>query len=154
MRKALRNHGFTLIAGEFPGGSDHELYPLNVVDPKVARDFSPDPRRHSTGELIPDIVALKGRKLVLGEAKVHYNEPDRMKLEQLIGFRRDDLCVAIEKFAIERKFPELLPVSSLEFLPSLIFTDQKRPPSVPSGFSYIILSANGNAVFSGRLAVG
>jgi hypothetical protein len=153
MRKALRNRGFTLIAGEFPGGSDHELYPLNVVDPKVARDFSPDPRRHSTGELIPDIVALKGRRLVIGEAKVHYNEPDRMKLEQLIGLRRDDLCAAIEKFAAERKFPELLPVGSLELLPTLIFTDLKLPPQAPSGFSYIILSASGNAVFDGSLAV-
>ena len=70
MRDVLRQKGWTLVAGEFPGGSDHELYPLNVVDPVVARDASPDPRRHSLGELIPDLVALRGANLFVGEAKV------------------------------------------------------------------------------------
>jgi len=47
MRRVPRGQGWLLVAGEFPGGSDHELYPPNVVDPMVAKDDSPDPRRHS-----------------------------------------------------------------------------------------------------------
>jgi len=49
MRQILIAQGWSLIAGELPGGSDHDLYPLNVVDPALARDRSPDPRRHSLG---------------------------------------------------------------------------------------------------------
>ena len=85
MRQVLKGLGWSLIAGEYPGGSNHELYPLNVVDPVVARDRSPDPRRHSFGELIPDLVALLGRELLIGEAKVKYDDGDRQKLEELIG---------------------------------------------------------------------
>ena len=64
MRHHLKASGWSLIAGEYPGGSDHELYPLNIVDPAVARDRSPDPRRHSKGELIPDLVALRSGMLI------------------------------------------------------------------------------------------
>src|ERR1700761_1178512 len=110
MRKIFRRQGWSLVAGEFPGGSDHELYPLNVVDPIVARDQSPDPRRHSFGELIPDLVALKARTLAIAEAKVDYCDADREKLENLLGARRDDLCGALEKFSAERNIPQLLPI--------------------------------------------
>lgn len=151
MRKALRAEGFTLIAGEYPGGSDHELYPLCVTDPTVARDLSPDPRRHSAGELIPDIVALRGRCLVLGEAKLDYNEPDREKLEYLIGERGTHLGAALVKFAAERDRPELLEIETLDFHPMLIFTDRRAPPAAPAGFSYLILSENGDYRFNGRI---
>ena len=33
MRTILAEEGWDLIAGEYPGGSNHDLYPLNVVDP-------------------------------------------------------------------------------------------------------------------------
>lgn len=152
MRKAFRNAGFKLIAGEFPGGSDHELYPLNVTDPIVARDRSPDPRRHSTGELIPDIVALKQRWLVLGEAKVHYNDLDRIKLAHLINEREGDLHIALEKFSAERNCPDLMPVSTLSLLPVLIFTTLKYPPALPKGFSYMRLASNSEVIYEGALA--
>lgn len=58
MRKFLKSNHWLLIAGDYPGGSDHELFPLNVVDPAVARDHSPDPSRHSLGKIVPDLVAL------------------------------------------------------------------------------------------------
>jgi hypothetical protein len=152
MRKALRNAGFKLIAGEFPGGSDHELYPLNVTDPTVARDRSPDPRRHSTGELIPDIVALKQRCLVLGEAKVNYNDSDRIKLAYLINERRGDLQIALAKFSAERRFSELMPFDTLTLLPVLIFTTLKTSPALPKGFSYMRMASDSEALYEGTLA--
>ena len=103
MRNVLRHKNWTLIAGEYPGGSDHELSPLNITDPRVARDNSPDPRRHSLGELIPDLVALKGRLLFIAEAKVSYNLPDLLKLEYIVTERKDDLLLALNKFAVEKK---------------------------------------------------
>src|SRR5260370_16835366 len=84
MRSFLTSQNWTLVAGEFPGGSDHDLYPLNVVDPTIARDRSPDPRRHSFGELIPDLVALRGRDLFIGEAKLRYDPKNPQQLETLV----------------------------------------------------------------------
>ena len=118
MRRVLKQKGWKLIAGEYPGGSDHELYPLNVIDPTVARDRSPDPRRHSLGELIPDLVAIRNRDLLIAEAKVSYNIPDLEKLQYLIGERRSDLMIALEKFSKERSYPELLPLKSLKLHPA------------------------------------
>src|SRR5687767_12705831 len=108
MRRILRSRGWRLIAGEYPGGSDHELYALCVVDPQIARDQSPDPRRHSIGELIPDIVALRDCRLLIGEAKCRYSKADYEKLDQLTSKRLADLNEALRKFAIERRVSELL----------------------------------------------
>lgn len=152
MRKLLREEGFRLIAGEYPGGSDHELYPLCVTDPAVARDRSPDPRRHSAGELIPDIVALRGRALVLGEAKVDYSENDRLKLEELSSGRRGDLLTALEKFAVERRVEGLIPAANLVLLPTLIFTDERTAPSRPANLSYMILGRDGSYKFAGPIS--
>jgi hypothetical protein len=140
-----------LLAGEYPGGSDHELYPLNVTDPTVARDNSPDPRRHSTGELIPDIVALKGRALLLGEAKVHYSDADRVKLETLTGDRVGDLEAALEKFSIERGFPHVMPFQTLVSLPVLVFTTQRPAPARPQHFSYLRFDGSGLPAFEGPI---
>jgi hypothetical protein len=152
MRKVFRDEGFSLVAGEYPGGTDHELYPLCVTDPAVARDRSPDPRRHSADELIPDIVAIRGRELVLGEAKVGYNDGDRLKLEYLVGERRPHLLIALEKFSVERRIPELLPVETLVLMPTLIFTTEKRAPSRPDGFSFLILDRDGARHLGGPVA--
>lgn len=151
MRDVLRSAGFQLIAGEYPGGSDHELYPLNITDPAIARDYSPDPRRHSAGELIPDIVALKGRSLILGEAKVTYNLPDLLKLEHMVNSRLDDLKLALAKFARERGFAELIPITTLNFMPTLIFTNVRTVPAASSNISYLVLNANGPPTFFGPI---
>ena len=151
MRTFLRREGWQLVAGEYPGGSDHELYPLNVVDPTVARDDSPDPRRHSSGELIPDIVALCSRKLLIGEAKLRYHDGDRAKLDYLLSERRSDLLTALRTFAVERKVPELLPVETLEIYPVLIFGSQSDAPAIPAGFSYLRVTSQSEAHFEGAL---
>ena len=154
MRASLKRKGWQLVAGEYPGGSDHDLYPLNVVDPTVARDDSPDPRRHSLGELIPDIVALCGRKLLIGEAKPQYDDGDRAKLVYLLNDRRTDLLTALRKFASERQVPELFPVEALEMCPVLIFPSGSSAPPPPANFSYLRIVDWNEAVFEGALACG
>jgi hypothetical protein len=152
MRHVLRHQGWLLVAGEYPGGSDHELYPLNVVDPAVARDDSPDPRRHSLRELIPDLVALRGRDLFIGEAKVHYDSKDRQKLELLVSERREDLVRALEIFAIERNCPKLLPAETLILCPTLVFrADNSTVPLPTGGLSYLRIVSPTEAFFEGQL---
>ena len=126
-RAQLRADGWRLIAGQFPGGSDDELSPLNVVDPVVARDRSPDPRRHSLGKLVPDVVALKDLTLLIVEAKVGYSEADRLKLLDLLSTRRIDLYRALREFAGVRGFPELLNPERLTIVPALAFV-RGTPP--------------------------
>ena len=152
MRRLLRGAGWQLIAGEFPGGSDHELYPLNVVDPRVARDASPDPRRHSLGELIPDLVALRGRDLAVLEAKVRYDDNDRVKLETLLTARRADLLVSLARFAADRRVPQLLPIETLVIHPVLAFAAKDAPPAPPP-FSYLRVESRDMGHFEGVLAV-
>lgn len=151
MRKFLAQQGWLLVAGEYPGGSDHQLYPLNVVDPTLACDMSPDPRRHSFGELIPDIVALRGNDLLIGEAKVRYNEDDRDKLILLLSERRSDLLLSLQKFAQDRRVPDLLPVERLNMHPVLIFRSGTNAPPLLPGFNYLRIVGNANAYFEGSL---
>jgi hypothetical protein len=152
MRRFLQERDWVLIAGEFPGGSDHHLYPLNVVDPLVACDRSPDPRRHSTGELIPDLIALQNRALLVGEAKVRYDGGDLRKLTLLLSDRRAHLLSALRTFALERRFPDLLPIESLKFYPTLVFESHCVAPPPPAGFSYLRMVNKTEAYFEGALA--
>ena len=152
MRRFLRQDGWFLIAGEFPGGSDHELYPLNVVDPKYAKDCSPDPRRHSLGELIPDLVALKNNLLIIAEAKPTYDKNDFAKLECLIGERRDHLLMALQKFAMDRNVPELLPLEKMTIRPIQVFPAHVEAPRPLGDFSYLRIVDHHEAYFEGTLA--
>ena len=152
MRAFLTRQGWQLIAGEYPGGSDHQLYPLNVVDPALARDESPDPRRHSLGELIPDLVALRKRDLFIGEAKLGHDDGDRAKLASLLGQRMNHLLAALQTFALERRVPELLPVETLDMHPVLIFRSESDAPLPPPGFSYLRIVSRSEAYFEGILA--
>jgi len=152
MRQILIAQGWSLIAGELPGGSDHDLYPLNVVDPALARDRSPDPRRHSLGELIPDLVALRGRDLFIGEAKVNYNASDREKLELLTSQRREHLLAALRTFAKERRIPNLLPTETLSLRPTLVFRANSSIIPPPNGaLSYLRIVSPTSAFFEGSL---
>jgi len=152
MRTILKSWGWTLIAGEFPGGTDHELYPLNVVDPELARDNSPDPRRHSLGELIPDIVAVKDNFLLIGEAKPRYSQSDQEKLDVLLNDRRDDLLLALTSFATQRNFPNLLPLEQFSFCPLLIFNDDSKSPPIENQQSYLRVISFQEGYFEGYLS--
>lgn len=133
MRMQLRNEGWKLVAGQHPGGSDDELPPLNIVDPEVARDQSPDPRRHSSGKLVPDLVALKGPVLLLVEAKVRYSEEDRLKLLEILGPRRADLMRALRELSRTRNVRELAEPEALEIVPALAQVAATAGPP-PAGF--------------------
>jgi hypothetical protein len=137
MRRQLREDGWQLIAGQYPGGSDDELSPLNVVDPAVARDSSPDPRRHSLGKLVPDLVALDDSVLLLVEAKVGYSEEDQAKLLTLLGPRRADLLLALRGFGRAKGIAELLEPESLEMIPALAQSADRPAPILPAGFAAI-----------------
>jgi hypothetical protein len=95
MRDGLRRLGWELVAGQYPNGSDDELPVLAVLDPELARDRSPDHRRHSFNKLVPDLVALKDLDLLVVEAKPQYNEEDEAKLLRLRGARRADFDAAL-----------------------------------------------------------
>ncbi|MFW1931541.1 hypothetical protein ACG90B_19795 [Acinetobacter baumannii] len=152
MRNIFKAKGWTLIAGEFPGGSDHELYPLNVVDPSVAKDNSPDPRRHSQGELIPDLVAMKDNVLLIGECKVAYDSDDSQKLLTLLNTRFEDFTLALEKFAVERKIPELLPVNKFRFIPFQVFAKGGFPNNLGTHFGFLKVSTYTEGTFFGLLS--
>jgi hypothetical protein len=96
VRKFLRETGWRLIAGQFPGGSDDDLPALAIMDPTVARDHSPDPRRHSSNKLVPDLVALKEKTLLVAEMKPKYSAADERKLRTLLTVRRSDLIRALQ----------------------------------------------------------
>jgi len=154
MRHILTSMGWKLIAGEYPGGSDHDLYPLNIVDPKLARDRSPAPRQHSLGELIPDLIALRGRELIIAEAKVRYDEGDKQKLATLLGPLIDRFWNALEKFSHERAFPDLRPVRTLMLCPTLVFCAGMPAPEPSRTMSYLRIVGPSEGFFEGALASG
>lgn len=137
MRAQLRKEGWVLVAGQFPGGSDDELPALNITDPVVARDQSPDPRRHSSGKLVPDLVALKGCTLLLIEAKVGYSDEDRQKLLEMLGPRRDDLIRALRELACVRGILELSRPQQLKIIPGLAQAADAPTSPLPPDFASI-----------------
>lgn len=99
IREYLKKYGWLLIAGEYPNGSDDELNVLSISDPIVARDNSPDPRRHSAGEIIPDLIAYKNGVILIIEAKPGYSIEDKEKLNNLLCNERSRLISSLEKFS-------------------------------------------------------
>src|SRR5260370_4447756 len=112
IRRFLAAQKWTLLAGQYPDGSD-DLPALNIVDPTVARDQSPDPRRHSANKLVPDLVAYKGRIMPLIEMKPRYSEEDEAKLIDLLFNRRASLLLALEAFLTVHPIPLTRPVDKL-----------------------------------------
>lgn len=121
IRNYLRRNGWTLIAGQYPGGSDDELHILNIFDPLLAKDQSPDSRRHSFGKLVPDLIAFKDGHLLIIEAKPEYSTSDKEKLNYLLSDRRKDFLASLYKFAIDRNQNEIFPVEKLDLIPVLAF---------------------------------
>lgn len=122
VRTELKKQGWKLIAGQFPGGSDDECCALNIMDPNLARDCSPDPRRHSDNKLVPDLVALLGRNLLIIEMKPTYSAADLQKLRLIQTDRKADLLSALTVFASQKNYIDILPVETLNVIPGLGFS--------------------------------
>src|SRR5687768_6366922 len=90
MRRDLRARGWELLGGQYPNGSDDELPAFSVMDPLLARDRSPDHRRHSLNKVVPDLVARNGGLVLVVEAKPTYDREDELKLIALRDLRGYD----------------------------------------------------------------
>jgi len=121
VRRFLDRKGWQLVAGQYPGGSDDELPALNVMDPVLARDNSPDHRRHSKHKLVPDLLACKGRIMLIIEMKARYSPEDEQKLERLLGERRSDFLSALRDLVTTRGVVLPAPIEELAFVPCLGF---------------------------------
>jgi hypothetical protein len=155
VHRAVRRHlvadGWTLVAGQWPGGTDDALHILYIVDPTVARDLSPDPRRHSLDKFVPDVVALKDGTLLIVEAKPAYSQMDYDKLQRLLSERRDDLYTALRTFGRERGFPALLRPDLLAIRPGLAFSRKSAHPSVAFPWVLLLVDSVGAVAPKGAL---
>jgi len=142
MRQYLKNNGWLLIAGEFPGGTDDELNVLSISDPEVARDNSPSPRQHSTGEIIPDLVAYKNGIILIIEAKPQYYQADKDKLEDLLITKMDRLVVALEKFSINKVEFAHIDYRRARYIPALAFHHTVSSiMKIDKGFAHIYVES-------------
>lgn len=121
VREFLKTKGWNLVAGQYPNGSDNELPTLNVVDPILACDNSPDPRRHSKNKYVPDLVAYKENVMFLIEMDSHYSLKDERKLERLLFQRRNDLLAALRVFVKVRGVEFPAKIEDFVFVPCLGF---------------------------------
>ncbi len=121
MRDFLKRKGWLLIAGEYPNGSDDELNVLSISDPTVARDNSPDPRRHSVGEIIPDLIAYKNGVILIIEAKPHYSEDDKYKLINLLTNEKKRLINSLIKFSYGKRDFAHIDYISADYVPVLAY---------------------------------
>lgn len=139
IRQHLANTGWQLVAGQYPNGTD-DLPPLNVVDPVLARDDSPDHRRHSANKLVPDLVAVKDGDVVVAEMKPRFDAEDVAKLRGLATTRRGDFDSALAELSLRRRLQ--LDVPRLRFVPALGFADMTPYPAIP-GLRYFLVQPDG-----------
>jgi len=141
MRKYLKNDGWILVAGEFPGGSDDELYVMSIMDPEVACDNSPDSRRHSDGEIIPDLFAYRDGKMLVVEAKPKYSLRDKNKLRNLLLNKKSLLISSLFHFCYERNVLPNINWNNVRFIPTLAFENSDfRAYSEEAGFAHLYVS--------------
>lgn len=138
MREYLKKCGWLLIAGEYPNGSDDELNVLSISDPMVARDNSPDPRRHSAGEIIPDLIAYKNGVILIIEAKPCYSIEDKEKLNNLLCNERNRLVSSLEKFSVEKHQYLDIDYNNTIYVPVLAYSNPTYKVEYrDSGFGHI-----------------
>jgi hypothetical protein len=137
VREELTLLGWKLLAGQYPNGSDDDLPCLSIVDPTLARDRSPDSRRHSLHKLVPDLIAVKDGVLLVIEMKPTYDALDEAKLMTLMTERRGEFNDAFDRLSEKQLWG--LTASQLEFAPCLAFTEASGFPS-RRDFSYALIN--------------
>lgn len=152
VRRFVRARGWTPIAGQYPNGSDDELPALYIVDPTVARDNSPDPRRHAADKQVPDLVAYKAGIMLLIEMKPRFSAEDEAKLIDLLTNRRGDLLMALDALVTVRRIALPTLVSQLTFVPCLGFADGSRY-TPHQDFCYFLVRDLNTVTFVGNAVV-
>lgn len=152
VRQFLRTSGWRLIAGQFPDGSDSELPPLNIIDPYLACDNSPDHRRHSMNKYVPDLVALKGDKVLVIEMKPNYSLKDERKLETILNERKKDLLTALGELISKRSIDVDIRIDDIVFVPCLGFSISSSYEPKPS-FCYFKVKDISQVYFKGNTIV-
>jgi hypothetical protein len=137
VREYLKSKSWRLLAGQYPQGSDN-LPPLNIVDPALARDMSPDHRRHSLNKIVPDLVACAGLFVLLVEVKPEYSSADEAKLDRLVRVRNRDLRAALAQFETTRRIRLCGSADSVAFVPCLAMSKGSRFPR-REDFSYLLI---------------
>lgn len=148
VRKLLKTNGWKLIAGQYPNGSDDELSPLYVVDPTLARDNSPDHRRHSKNKFVPDLIATKLNLMLIIEMKPEYSLKDEAKLEILTTTRVGDLKASLNSFNSNRNILDNS-VDSYIFIPALGFAKDSYF-TTNKHFCYFLADQQDNVDFLGN----
>jgi len=150
MREFLKKKGWLLIAGEYPNGSDDELNVLSISDPTVAKDNSPDPRRHSMGEIIPDLIAYKSGVILIIEAKPNYSIEDKRKLINLLSNERNRLISSLIKFSMGKSNYSHINYQTAHYVPVLAYGNPKYLTShIDEGFGHLYIKSlsEGKLVF-------
>jgi hypothetical protein len=152
VRNLLKGNNWQMVAGQYPNGSDDELPALNIVDPTVACDRSPDPRRHALDKIVPDVAAYARGIMILAEHKPRYSAEDEQKLENLISTRRADLLLALDALVQCGRVTLATPVNQLVFVPALGFAAGSRyTPN--SRFCYFEVRDLNNTNFVGNAVI-
>lgn len=121
VRNFLKMNGWRLVAGEYPNGSDDELHSLKIMDRYLAKDDSPDHRRHSLNKLVPDLVAYKENEFLIIEMKPKFSIPDKLKLDIMLTERRAEFTHYLEEFLARYPIVPVETVHSSNFSPCLGF---------------------------------
>jgi len=152
VRQHSRLNDWQLIAGQYPNGSDDELPPLNIVDPHLACDDSPDHRRHSKNKIVPDLVSCKGNVMLITEMKPGYSPQDESKLEHLIFAERPRLITALKALLASRRIQLRVPLEELTFVPALGFSES-APYKKNARFCYFKVKNLKEVLFEGNALV-
>jgi hypothetical protein len=126
VRSFLKNNNWKLIAGQYPNGSDDEVFSLCIMDPELAKDNSPDPRRHSKNKLVPDLVANKDNLILVLEFKPEYSYDDEQKLTDLLKSRKEDFYNYLECFTLQRNIKLEAQTRDIILIPGLGFSYKSR----------------------------
>lgn len=94
------------------------------MNPIVAKDNSPDPRRHSEGEIIPDLFAYKNGFMLVIEAKPQYDIGDREKLKDLFLNKRGLLQKSLKNFCKNHHLLKQINLDNLIYIPVLAFGNE------------------------------
>lgn len=152
MREYLKRNDWLLIAGEYPNGSDDELNVLSISNPDIAKDNSPDPRRHSEGEIVPDLVAYKRGTIIVIEAKPIYSLDDKLKLTDLMLTKKALLISSLEKFSSGKVQFHGIDYTKALYIPVLAFGNPSLEcPCIDNGFGHLYIKslAEAKLVFFG-----